>query len=68
MAQDQGRYKIVRVYGRSQRKVTLQRNLSLEAAQAHCSDPETSWRTCTKAAGQHRTRTYGEWFDCYYAQ
>lgn len=68
MAQDQGRYKIVRVYGNSPRKTTLKRNLSLEEAQAHCSDPETSWRTCTTSEGRRRTRNYGTWFDCYYAQ
>ena len=39
--------------------------LTLEEAQAHCNDPETSSSTCTKSAGRKRTKTYGPWFDGY---
>ena len=57
-----GKYKIVRFYfkGRSR---TIKRGLTLEQAQAHCNDPETSSRTCTKAAGKRRTQMRGPWFD-----
>lgn len=60
------RYKIVRGYfdSRSPRR-TIARGLTLEEARAHCSDPETSSRTCTSAEGKRRTRTRGPWFDGY---
>lgn len=57
-------YKIVRYYQRGTNRVVT-RGLTLEQAQAHCADPETSSRTCTKAAGRKRTRERGEWFDGY---
>ena len=57
-------YKIVRYYFDATRR-TIKTGLTLEEAQAHCQDPETSSRTCTKAAGRRRTRLYGEWFDGY---
>ena len=61
-------YKIVRNYFDGQRapaRRTVKRGLTLEEAQAHCRDPETSSRTCTKRAGKERTRRHGEWFDGY---
>jgi len=58
------RYKIQRCYFHG-RRITLETGLTLEQAQAHCSDPETSSSTCTKAAGKRRTRERGQWFDCY---
>lgn len=58
-------YKIQRKFQRSGRSVTLDTGLTLERAQAHCQDPETSSSTCTKATGKARTRRYGAWFDCY---
>lgn len=60
-------YKIVRSYFDSNApgRRTIKRGLTLEEAQAHCQDPETSSRTCTKAAGKRRTRQYGQWFDGY---
>lgn len=65
-------YKIVRqyygkpgTYGRAHRKFTIATGLTLEEAQAHCSDPETSSRTCTTAAKRRITRQHGEWFDGY---
>lgn len=57
-------YDIVR-YFRSGRKRVVRRCVTLEEAQAHCRDPETSWRTCTGAAGRARTRRCGGWFDGY---
>lgn len=58
-------YRIVRHFFRSNRKVTVARGLTLEEAQAHCKDPESSSRTCTKKAGKDRTRKWGPWFDGY---
>ena len=61
---DSTRYKIVRMYFRGGRRV-IERGLTLEAAQAHCQDPETSSRTCQKAANRRRTAQRGPWFDGY---
>lgn len=41
------------------------RGLTLEQAQAHCNDPETSSRTATEPAGVERTERMGPWFDGY---
>jgi hypothetical protein len=59
-------YKIVRFYfDAGIRKRVIERGLSLEQAQAHCSDPETSSKTCTSKVGRERTRRVGDWFDGY---
>lgn len=58
------KYKIVRHYLRTGRR-TINTGLTLEQAQEHCSDPETSSSTCTKAAGKRRTKLKGPWFDGY---
>jgi hypothetical protein len=50
------------------RSKTINTGLTLEQAQRHCSDPETSSSTCTKAKGKNRTKIYGDWFDGYDAQ
>jgi hypothetical protein len=55
-------YDVVRYFYNGRRR-TIIRNISLEEAQAHCHNPETSWRTCTTAVGKARTRRCGEWFD-----
>ncbi len=55
-------YKIVRGYLHGPSR-TIKVGLTLEQAQAHCRDPETSSRTCTKYAGKLRTRRTGPWFD-----
>jgi hypothetical protein len=57
-------YKIIRFYKNYPNKVVI-RGLSLEQAQEHCSDPETSSRTCTSKRGMLRTKKFGEWFDGY---
>lgn len=60
------RYKIVRSYQAAGiRKRIIQRGLTLEQAQAHCKDPNTSYKTCTSKAGRARTRKVGPWFDGY---
>lgn len=61
-------YKIVRHYMRNNRKITVKRGLTLKQAQGHCSDPETSYATCTSSAGKRRTRERGAWFDGFYAE
>src|SRR4030095_4567800 len=59
-------YRIVRMYFRAAtRKRVIASGLTLEQAQAHCQDPETSARTCTSSAGRARTRRMGPWFDGY---
>lgn len=57
-------YKIVRHYFKGGKRV-VKRGLTLEQAQAHCKDPETSSRTCTKAHNVRRTAQRGPWFDGY---
>ena len=61
------RYKIVRKFFKG-KSVTIQTNLTLEEAQAHCQDPETSHETCKKPHNRRRTRQHGQWFDVYYRQ
>ncbi len=58
------RYNIVRFYRTSpiSRRI-IARNVSYDAAREHCSNPETSSRTCTKPHNKARTRKMGEWFD-----
>lgn len=65
-------YKIVRqflgplVNGRHESyRRTIRTQLTLEEAQAHCSDPETSSRTATSSEARARTKRYGPWFDGY---
>jgi hypothetical protein len=59
-------YRVVRVYfNRPGRKRTILDRVTLEQAQAHCADPETSSSTCKSAANKARTRRLGPWFDCY---
>ena len=59
-------YRIVRFYESANiRRRIIDTGLTLEQAKAHCSDPETSSSTCTKAAGKARTKRRGRWFDGY---
>ena len=62
-----GMYKIIRVYIRSHSssRRAIKTNLTLEQAQAHCNDPETSSSTCTTARAIATTRRNGEWFDAW---
>lgn len=57
-------YKIVRFFFGKRNRV-IKRGLTLEQAQAHCKDPETSSSTCRLAANVRRTRLHGKWFDGY---
>jgi hypothetical protein len=60
-------YKIVRFYRDNDdlNKSVVARGLTLEQAQDHCNDPETSSTTCTSAKGMARTAAHGAWFDGY---
>ena len=64
-------YKIIRFYfgGRkvatSPMTVTIERGLTLEQAQVHCQNPETSSSTATSAKAKRRTKLRGPWFDGY---
>ena len=59
-------YKIVRMYQRDNiPSRTVKSGLTLEEAQAHCHDPETSSKTCMTYAGRKRTEQRGDWFDGY---
>lgn len=61
-----GRYKIVRMFfSGSPRSKTIKRGLTLEQAQAHCANPETSSSTATSAAARRITARRGRWFDGY---
>jgi hypothetical protein len=60
-------YKIVRMFFNngepSHRTITT--GLSLEEAQEHCNDPETSSSTCTSSKMKAYTKLHGPWFDGY---
>lgn len=59
-------YKIVRLFRRDgAHKRTIATGLTLEEAQAHCKNPETSSRKATTTKAQRYTRTHGAWFDSY---
>ena len=59
-------YRIVRHYFDSNRRNrVIEAGLTLEEAQAHCKDPETSSSTCESAARLRYTKLVGEWFDGY---
>ena len=62
-------YQIVRFYRESSvRRRVITRGLTLEEAQKHCSDPETSSLTAKGKVGRARTRSVGAWFDGYEVQ
>jgi len=65
-------YKIIRFYRERHGggflacyKRTIKTGLTIEEAQAHCTDPETSSSTCAEPANLRRTRAVGQWFDGY---
>ncbi len=59
-------YKVVRQYfNRDIPRRTIKTGLTLQQAQKHCSDPETSSSTCKGQVGRARTRKLGQWFDSY---
>lgn len=59
-------YRIVRHYSnRPGRGRTIATGLTLEEAQAHCADPNTSSAKATSSTAKRRTREVGPWFDGY---
>jgi hypothetical protein len=66
MTDDDTTYCIVRFYQDMNRERRIvQTGLTLEEAQDHCNDPETSASTCSTYDGLAHTRKYGLWFDGY---
>ena len=60
------KYKVVRMYfDHEVGAKVIARGLTLEEAQAHCRDKETSSSTCTTTEGRARTEKFGPWFDGY---
>ena len=64
------RYRIVRFFkgDRPAQRRGLPKNLTLDEAQAHCRDLNTSSSTCWQTTPVKRTRQYGAWFDGYEVQ
>lgn len=60
------RYRILRFYfeDRPPTKI-VDRGLTLEEAQKHCCDEETSSSTCKGEDGLNETEKFGKWFDGY---
>ena len=59
-------YRIVRLHRDDNRnRPCLRQGLTLEEAQEHCSDPETSYSTCEEEEGKEYTERHGAWFDAY---
>ena len=59
-------YKIVRMFQNSDlRSRIIKTGLTLEQAQEHCRDPETSSSTAKGSKARKRTEVYGPWFDGY---
>jgi len=62
-------YKIIRFYqkdGKTSR--TICRGLTLDEAQKHCNDPETSSSTCKTSKAKAITKRNGAWFDGYQSE
>ena len=59
-------YSIVRMYRDKTHLNHIVRNVrTLEEAQEHCRDPETSSSTCTTPVGLELLKLRGPWFDGY---
>ncbi len=59
-------YRIIRFYREAGiRRRVIDLGLTLEQAQSHCNDPETSSSTATSKVAKARTRRVGAWFDGY---
>ncbi len=58
-------YRTVRMYVQDHPTELIEEGLTLEEAQAHCRDPETSSSTATSEEARQRTASMGAWFDGY---
>lgn len=60
-------YRVVRCYFNQQpngsHRRVIKRGLTLEAAQEHCRDPETSSSSARGSVARRRTARMGAWFD-----
>ena len=57
-------FRIIRNYQNKPSR-TIEARVTLKEARAHCGDPETSSKTCTKSYPKSLTKKHGPWFDCY---
>jgi hypothetical protein len=59
-------YKVVRFYKDDDIPTrTIEKGLTLEEAQEHCRNTETSSSTCQEWTNRQRTKRLGDWFDGY---
>jgi len=66
MGVDVSTYKIIRFYAdESVPSEVIEHGLTLQEAQTHCNDPETSSSTATDESAVARTLEFGPWFDGY---
>jgi hypothetical protein len=63
-------YRIVRFYKDDDdlNRSEIDTGLSLEEAQDHCNDAESSSETATSPVALARTEAHGPWFDGYYEE
>lgn len=61
-------YTIVRKYFNDRPDEKIQTGLTLKEVKEHCSDIESSSKTCTSKAGRKRTEKFGPWFDSAYEE
>jgi hypothetical protein len=65
-------YRIVRFFqrggGHMQAREVITEGLTRAQAQAHCQNPETSSKKCTRPENVQRTRERGAWFDGFEAE
>jgi hypothetical protein len=65
---DEVTYTVVRKYRNGSPDKIIETMVTIEEAQEHCKDSETSSRTCKGKKALEHTEKYGEWFDCYYEE
>lgn len=58
-------FKIRRFYYDDHPPKVIKTGLTLEEAQAHCQDPETSSKSATSIDAAEHTQEFGPWFDGY---
>lgn len=58
-------YYIVRMFRDVNKRMVIKSGLTLEEAQEHCKDPETSSSTASGTAERLLTQRFGPWFDGY---
>lgn len=62
-------YKIVRKYQKEGKADKfIDGGLTLEEVKEHCSDSESSSRTCSSEEGLAHTTKHGSWFDAWYEE